>query len=97
MYTVMLLNNSPSEVNEANMKKVLDAAGFKSDEAKIKSVIAALDGVDVEKVISEAQSSFAAAPAAASGAAPAAAPAAAKEEKAKAPEVDASAGLGNLF
>jgi len=94
MYAVMLLNSAKADVNEANIKKVLEAAGVKSDEAKIKSVVASLDGVDIEKVIEES-ASVAAAPVAAASTG-AAAPKVEKKVE-KAPEVDASAGLGSLF
>jgi large subunit ribosomal protein L12 len=95
MYAVMLLNSAKADVNEANIKKVLEAAGVKSDEAKIKSVVASLDGVDIEKVIEESASVAAAPVAAASSGA--AAPKVEEKKVEKAPEVDASAGLGSLF
>lgn len=97
IYSVMLLNKAGKTVDEKSVSAVLEAAGVKADAAKVKSLIAALDGVDVEKVIAESSVVAAAAPAAA-GAAPAAeaaAPAAAKKEEA--PVVDASAGLAGLF
>lgn len=98
IYAVMLLNKAGQSVDEKNVTAVLKAAGVEADAAKVKSLIAALDGVDITKVIEE--SSFAmAAPVAASTSAPAAgADAPAKEEKKEeAPTVDASAGLGALF
>ena len=97
IYAVMLLNKAGKEVSEDNVTAVLKAAGVDVDSAKVKSLIAALDGVDIEKVIEESSVAVAAAPAAAS------APAATeekKEEKKKeeaAPAVDAAAGLGSLF
>ena len=95
----MLLNKAGKTVDEKNVTAVLKAAGVDADAAKVKSLIAALDGVDVAKVIEESSVAVAAAPTA-SGAAPAAADAApAKEEKKEdaAPAVDAAAGLGSLF
>ncbi len=95
IYAVMLLNKAGKAVEEANVTAVLKAAGVEVDAAKVKSLIAALDGVDVEKVIAE---SAVAAPAAAAATPAAAAAAPAKEEKKEAaPAVDASAGLGSLF
>ena len=98
----MLLNKAGKEVNEANVTAVLKAAGVKEDAAKVKSLIAALDGVDIAKVIEESSVAVAApaaggasAPAADGGAAPAEEK---KEEKKEAPPAaDASAGLGSLF
>jgi len=94
IYAVMLLNKAGKAVDEKSVTAVLKAAGVEADAAKVKSLIAALDGVDVEKVIAE--SSVAAAPTAAP-VANAAAPAAKEEKKEAAPAVDASAGLGSLF
>ncbi len=94
IYAVMLLNKAGKAVDEKSVAAVLKAAGVEADAAKVKSLIAALDGVDVEKVIAE--SSVAAAPVAATATA-AAAPAAKEEKKEAAPAVDASAGLGSLF
>jgi large subunit ribosomal protein L12 len=93
IYSVMLLNKAGKTVDETNVSAVLEAAGVKADAAKVKSLIAALDGVDVEKVIAESSVVSTAAPAAA--AAPVDAAAAPKKEEA--PVVDASAGLAGLF
>ncbi len=95
IYAVMLLNKAGQTVDEKNVTAVLKAAGVEADAAKVKSLIAALDGVDIEKVIAES-SVVAAAPAAAPAAG---APAEEKKEEKKeeAPAVDASAGLGSLF
>lgn len=94
----MLLNKAGKDVTEDNVSAVLKAAGVDVDGAKVKSLIAALDGVNIEEVI--ASTAVAAAPAAA-GAAPAAEAAGeapkAEEKKEEAPAVDASAGLGSLF
>jgi len=97
IYAVMLLNKAGKDVSEDSIVAVLKAAGVEADAAKAKSLVAALDGVNIEEVI--ANSAVAAAPAAAaSGAAPAAEAAApAEEKKEEAPAVDASAGLGDLF
>jgi len=93
IYAVMLLNKAGKSITEEAVTGVLKAAGVEADAAKVKSLIAALDGVDVAKVIEENSVTVAAAPAAG-----AAAPAAAKEEvKVEAPKVDAAAGLGSLF
>ncbi len=97
IYAVMLLNKAGKDVSEDSIVAVLKAAGVEADAAKAKSLVAALDGVNIEEVI--ASSAVAAAPVAATGsasAAEAAAPAAEKKKE-EAPEVDASAGLGDLF
>jgi len=94
IYTALLLNAEGKEINEANVKKVLEAAGAKPDDARVKALVASLDGVNIEEAISKA--------AVAPAAAPAAAPA--EEKKEEEPEEDkgkteeeAAAGLGALF
>jgi large subunit ribosomal protein L12 len=54
VYAAMLLTKAGKNVDEASMKKVFDAAGVQVDDAKIKAVVAALDGVDIEAAIKEA-------------------------------------------
>ena len=94
IYSAMLLHAANKKVDEASVKKVLDAAGVKADDARIKALVAALDGVDIEEAMNKA----AIAPSAAAPAATAeAAPAAKKEEKKEEKQVDAAAGLGALF
>ncbi|MBW3018616.1 50S ribosomal protein P1 [Candidatus Woesearchaeota archaeon] len=94
VYAALLIHKAGKKVDEATVKKVLEAAGVTPDEAKIKALVASLEGVDIEEAIKKAAS----APAAA---APAAAPA--KEEKKKPAEEEkkseeeAAAGLGALF
>jgi large subunit ribosomal protein L12 len=96
IYAVMLLNKAGKEVSEASITAVLKAAGVDADAAKAKSVVAALDGVDIEQVIAESSVAVAAPVAAVAADSGAAAPA--KEEKKEAaPAADAAAGLGSLF
>jgi len=102
IYAAMLLHKAGKEINEANVKKVIEAAGIKKDAGEIKALVSALDGVDMEKAIKEA----AAAPVAAAPAAEAPAaggekkeekkPEASEEDKKK-EEANATAGLGALF
>lgn len=98
IYATLLLHDLGKDVNEANLKKVLDAAGANAEPARLKAVIAALEGVNIEEAIK--QPAFAA-PVAAT---PAQADSAKKEEKkeenkedqAKAAE-EAAGGLSALF
>ena len=101
IYAAMLLNKAGKEVNEQNLTKVLEAAGVKVDNAKIKSLVAALEGVDIEKVIEENSQVAVAAPAAGSSS-NASASSDNKEEKKEEKKkeestADAAAGLGALF
>jgi len=57
VYAALLLHKSGKEVNEENLKKVVVAAGVNvsgNEEAKIKSLIASLKGVDIEKELERA-------------------------------------------
>ena len=93
IYATLLLHKAGKEVNEANVKSVVAAAGIEADDTKIKSLIASLDGVDIDKELENA-TMVAAAPASAS------APAEEKkaEEKPKEEKKEAAAeGLSALF
>lgn len=100
VYAAMLLYKSGKEITEDAIKKVVDAAGIEADSAKIKALVAALDGVDIEEAINTA-ATVAAAPAAAAAPAGGEAPqeeAPKEEEKKEEPkEEEAAAGLGALF
>ncbi len=97
----MLLHSAGKEINEANLKKVLEAAGVKADDARIKALTASLEGVDIEEAIkSAAAAPVAAAPAASGGAS--SEEGKKKEEKKEeeeeeVSEEEAAAGLGALF
>ena len=95
IYTALLLNAEGKEINEANVKKVLEAAGAKPDDARVKALVASLDGVNIEEAISKAAVAPAAAPAAA--AAPAEEKKEEEPEEAGKTEEEAAAGLGALF
>jgi len=97
MYACMLLHKAGKEINEANIKKVLESAGVKVDEAKIKAVVAALEGVDIEKTIAEASVPMAVAPAAGGEVKEEKKDNKKSEEDEKKAEEQAAAGLGSLF
>ena len=96
IYAAMLIHKAGKKVDEATVKKVLEAAGVHPDESRVKALVAALADVDIEKAIAEA-----AIPMAAPAAAPAASSSssAKKEEKKEDKKSDeqAAAGLGALF
>ncbi|HLC65906.1 MAG TPA: 50S ribosomal protein P1 [Candidatus Nanoarchaeia archaeon] len=97
IYAAMLIHKAGGKVEEATVKKVLEAAHVKVDEARVKALVAALEGVNIDEAIEKAAVpvAVAAAPAAESGAK--------KEEKKKEAadekktEEAAAAGLGALF
>lgn len=92
IHTALLLNKLGKPVNETNVKRVLEAAGAHVEEAKVKALVTALDGVDVEKVIKEASVM----PVVVQQPAQQEAKREEKKEDKKAEE-NAAAGLGSLF
>jgi len=99
-----MLHGAKKEINEENLKKVLESAGIQVDEVRVKALVAALQQINIDEVLKSA----AAAPVAVA-AAPAAQPAAEKkaeekkeekaeeEEKKELSEEELSSGLGALF
>ena len=88
IYGALLLHKLGKPVDEENLKKVISATGATVDETKVKTLIASLQGVDIEAELKNA--SVMAAPAA--GAAPAKE---VKKEEEKPSE--SAAGLSALF
>jgi large subunit ribosomal protein L12 len=102
VYAALMLHSAGKEISEGAVKKVVEAAGATPDEVRIKALVAALEGVDISKVLSQAAAMpVAAAAPAAAAAAPAAAKAPAKEEakeeKKEEAEESGIEGLGALF
>ncbi len=98
VYAAMLIHKSGGKVDEATVKKVLEASGKKPDDARVKALVASLQGVNIDEAVKKA----AAAPVAVA-AAPASGAPAKKEEEKKKPEDEkkseeaAAAGLSALF
>ncbi len=92
IYAALLLHKLGKEVNEEGVKKVVTASGAEADETKIKSLIASLKGVDIDKELESASMA---------AAAPATTEAPKEEKKAAAPKEEkkeaAAEGLSALF
>ena len=105
IYAALILHNAEKDVTEQGITSILDAAGVDVDESRVKALVAALDGVDIESAIAQAAVTPVAATAAPAGGAADAAPAAeaapaveeAAEEEKKEEEESGMAGLGALF
>ena len=98
VYAAMLLHRAGQKVDEESVKKVLTAANVSVDDGRVKSLIAALDGVDIEEAIKSAVVASAAAPATSAAPQEAAKAEEKKEEKKEEKdEGEAAAGLGALF
>src|SRR4030067_3408 len=97
VYSAMVLHAAKKPVSEDGITNVLKAAGVTPDAARVKALIAALEGVNIDEAIATAV----AAPVAAA----AAGPAEEEDEKKKegkreekgVAEAEAAAGLGALF
>lgn len=91
IYAALLLHSAGQPINEANVSKVLSAAGVNEDATKIKAIVTALDGVNIDDAVKQAV--VAVAPAGAE-----AKKEAKVDEKSDADkEAEASAGLASLF
>ena len=88
IYAALLLHKTGKEINEENLKKVISATGTEADESKVKTLIASLKGVDIEKEL-EAAAVVAVAPVASEGEK--------KEEKKEEKAAEAAQGLSALF
>jgi large subunit ribosomal protein L12 len=97
VYTALILSKLGKEVNEENVKKVLEAAGAQVEDAQTKALVSALKDVDIEKEIKEAATVPVAAAAPAAGEATEEKKEEKKEEEDKKSEEQAAAGLGALF
>ena len=102
VYAAMLLHKAGKDVTEDNVTGVLEAANIEVDESRVKSLIAALDGVDIDEAISSAVVTGAApaAPAGGSSGSEEAGEEAAEEDTEEEDEVseeEAAEGLGSLF
>lgn len=92
IYAALLLHKLGHQVTETSLKHVISATGSQVDEAKVKTLIACLHGVDIASELANAQIAVAAAPSAGAGAA---APKA--EEKKEEKQEESAAGLASLF
>jgi large subunit ribosomal protein L12 len=54
VYASLLLYKAGKEINEENLKKVLEVAGVNVDEVRVKSLVAALKNIDIAKVLEQA-------------------------------------------
>ena len=103
IYASLLLHNAGKAITEEAITAVLKAAGIEVNESRVKALVAALEGVNIEEAISKATfaapaavSPTVAAPAAAANVVAAAVPIEEEEEKDHSEE-DGMAGLGALF
>jgi large subunit ribosomal protein L12 len=53
IYATLLLYKAGKEINEENLKRVLEAAGIQVDEIRVKSLVAAVKNIDIGKVLEQ--------------------------------------------
>merc|ERR1711878_44826 len=82
------------EVNEKNLKNLLDAVGIDCDDEKAKIVVEQLKGKSIDELLAEGSTKLASMPAGGGSSAGGAAPAAAKEEKKEEPEEESDDDMG---
>ncbi|MCW1301287.1 MAG: 50S ribosomal protein P1 [Candidatus Nanoarchaeia archaeon] len=54
IYAALLLHKTGKKVDEESLRRVLEAAGAKVDEARIKALVASLEGVNIDEVLAQA-------------------------------------------
>jgi len=100
IYAAMLLHKAGKEITTNAVKAVLTAAGVSVDEARVKALVAALEGVNIEEAVKKAATVTAVAAAPVAAAAVHAGEAKKedkKKEDSKKADESAAAGLGALF
>jgi large subunit ribosomal protein L12 len=90
IYAALLLHKAGKEITESAISSVIKASGATVDDSRVKTVVASLNGVDIEKALSEA---IAMPVSTTSGSAPAEK----KEEKHEEKQEEAAEGLAALF
>ena len=93
IYAALLLHKLGKPIDENNLRKVITATGASVDEAKVKTLLASLKGVDVDKELQNAQVATVSATAGAGGAGEAKA----EEKKEEVKAEVAAEGLSALF
>jgi large subunit ribosomal protein L12 len=54
VYSALLLHSAKQPVTEENVKKVLQSIGVAVDDAKVKALVASLEGVNIDDAIQQA-------------------------------------------
>ena len=54
VYSALLLHSAKQPINKETIKKVLQSTGIQPDDAKIKALVASMEGVNIEEAIQQA-------------------------------------------
>ncbi len=97
VYAALLLHKAGKELKAKAIEDVLTAAGVTPDKGRVKALLAALEGVNIDEALKSAAAMPMAAAPVAGGTAAAAPAAEAKKEEEEEKEEEEVAGLGSLF
>lgn len=97
IYASLLLHSAGKPITEDGIKRVVEATGEKAEEAKVKALVAALEGVDIKGAIEKAAMPVAAAAAPSVDTEPQAKKEEASEEETEKKAETAAEGLAALF
>ncbi|MFW9919984.1 MAG: 50S ribosomal protein P1 [Candidatus Thorarchaeota archaeon] len=97
VYAALLLHKAGKELKAKAIEDVLTAAGVTPDKGRVKALLAALEGVDIDEALKSAAAMPVAVAPVAGGAAAAAPAAEAKKVEEEEKEEEEVAGLGSLF
>ncbi len=53
VYAALLLNAADKEIDEEGITEILESAGVDVDDARVKALVASLEGVDIEEAIEQ--------------------------------------------
>jgi large subunit ribosomal protein L12 len=54
VYAALLLNKASKKITEVNLEKILTAAGVTADKNQLKTLVAGLEGKNIEEIIASA-------------------------------------------
>jgi large subunit ribosomal protein L12 len=100
IYAALLLHKLKQDITEDNVKNVIKATGSSPDEVRVKALVAALSGVNIDDALKASPVAISAAPSAAAStpsSEAAASPAKEEEKKEEKKEEEALEGLSSLF
>jgi large subunit ribosomal protein L12 len=97
VYAALLLHKTGQKLSAKAMEDVLTAAGATPDKGRIKALLAALEGVNIDEALKSAAAMPVAAAPAATGGAKAPEKGKKEEKKEEEKEEEFTAGLGSLF
>jgi len=96
IYAALILHKASKAITEANIEKILKAAGVTADKAQLTKLVAGLKEADIDTIISSAAAAPVMAAAAPGGAPAAKAPKEEKKEEEEEEEEEPT-GIGSLF